>query len=65
MPNQRYKKFPSSGPSRAKAGERHDNVGPIKTKNWPSVPGKTGNAFAGATSGFKKVKGGAKTEGIC
>jgi len=64
MPNKRYAKFPSSGFKDNKSGPRRDNVGPIKTANWPGLPGKTGDAFAKARSGFEKKKTGAKQEGI-
>jgi hypothetical protein len=64
MPNKRFAKFPSKGASNGKDGPKRDNVGPIKTANWPGPPGKTGHAFKNAQGGFKKVRGSAKQEGV-
>jgi len=62
MANKRHAKFPSSGAPTGSVGPRKDSVSPIKTMNWPGVPGPTkSKCFA---NGFKKAKNGAASEGV-
>jgi hypothetical protein len=62
MPNQWWKKFTGSGAKTGQSGPKHDSVEPIKTKNWPDIPGKTQPKTR--NFGFRKVKGGAAEKGI-
>ena len=62
MPNKNFSKFPSSGPKKMKKGDKDAMVGPIKTKNWPGIPGKTQPKTR--NFGFRKVPGGAAEKGV-
>ncbi len=62
MPNARFSKFPSKGPPTGQEGKKHDSVMPIKTKNWPGVPGKT--QPANRAQGINRLKPAAASEGI-
>jgi len=63
MGNQRFQHFKKGGAETGHSGPRHDNVGPIKTKNWPGLPGKTQPKTR--NHGMRKVKPGAASQGIC
>ncbi len=62
MPNKRFEKFPSKGASNGKAGPKQDKVGPIKTTNWPGLPGKTQSKPRNA--GVKKMHDGLASKGV-
>jgi len=65
MGNQRFQKHTGKGAPTGQTGKRNDMVGPMKTKNWPGVPGKTGAAFSKASGGFRKAKQSASEKGVC
>ena len=60
--NLRYAQFPSKGPKKQKEGQRHDEVGPMKTKDWPGLPGKTQPRKL--NHGMKPLKHGPADKGI-
>ena len=63
MPNKRFAKFPAGkGAATGHVGPKKDKVGPIKTKNWADVPGKTQPKIR--NFGFRKVRGGAAEKGV-
>ena len=62
MANKRHAKFPSKGAPLVPSGPKQDSVGPIKTMNWPGVPGPTKKSDF--SNGFKKAKNGAASEGV-
>ncbi len=62
MGNKRFQSHKSMGAKTGHEGKKHDMVGPIKTKKWPGVPGKTGSKFT--KQGFPKKRQGAAEEGI-
>ena len=62
MGNQRFQRHGSKTGPKTAEGPRHDNVGPMKTKKWPGLPGKTGSAFR--NQGFPKKRQGAAEKGI-
>ena len=63
MANQRWQSHKTSGGKTGQQGPRHDTVGPIKTKSWPGIPGKTQPKIR--NHGFEKKKQGAAEQGIC
>jgi hypothetical protein len=62
MPNKRWAKFKGKGAKTGQEGKKHDMVGPIRTMNWPGVPGKTNPKVR--NYGFRKVPGGAAQKGV-
>jgi len=62
MPNDRFSMFKGGGAKTGHEGPKHDNVGPIKTKNWPGLPGKTQPKTR--NFGMKKIKPGAASQGV-
>jgi len=62
MGNKRFQKHKGGGAKTGHEGPRHDNVGPIKTMNWPGPPGKTQPKTR--NFGFRKVPGGAAQKGL-
>ena len=63
MPNKRFEKFKGGGAKTGQSGGKNDSVGPIKTKNWPGLPG--GTQPKTRNFGMKKIKPGAASKGIC
>jgi len=62
MPNQRFSSFPSKGAKAGKRGKGADSVSPIRTKNWPGLPGETQPCVRGG--GVRKIPGGAAQKGL-
>jgi len=62
MPNKRFSSFKKGGAKTGQRGPKHDTVGPIKTKNWPGIPGKT--QPGDRSQGVKKMFDGLASKGV-
>ena len=62
MPNKNFAKFTGGGHKEPPRGKKCGDLGPVKTANWPDVPGKTQPKTR--NYGYRKVPGGAAEKGV-